>query len=245
MAPEQFADAKTAGVQCNVYSLGATLYGALTGRLAFDAKAAMAILAKKEKAAPVARAVMPGISERVTSRSARPCNRRRRIARRPAWSFSSCSRPGLDRRRQRFAQVRRGVASSPGSNDRRAFFRRPPGFRDCTSVDRCRRSSRETEELWPLIVRDISVTGSRRHAGAPFEPGTELTVEISLGEAGPRMLPTRVVRVVAETGGHWVHGCSFTRPLSEDELSALVQLAYPRRSHGATVTRCRRHRAGR
>ena len=38
MAPEQFADAKNVDHRCDVYSVGATLYNALTGLLPFDAK---------------------------------------------------------------------------------------------------------------------------------------------------------------------------------------------------------------
>ena len=38
MAPEQFADAKTADARCDIYSLAATFYNVLTGNLPFDAR---------------------------------------------------------------------------------------------------------------------------------------------------------------------------------------------------------------
>ncbi|HSQ57347.1 MAG TPA: serine/threonine-protein kinase, partial [Gemmata sp.] len=65
MAPEQFASAKTATVRCDVYSLGATLYNALTGELPFRAKFGLAILANKEKDPPSVRKLVPEISHRV------------------------------------------------------------------------------------------------------------------------------------------------------------------------------------
>ena len=65
MAPEQFASAKTATVRCDVYSLGATLYNALTGELPFDAAFGLAILGNKEKDPPSVRKVVPEVSKRV------------------------------------------------------------------------------------------------------------------------------------------------------------------------------------
>ena len=66
MAPEQFVNAKTAGTLCDIYSLGATLYNALTGAVPFTAKTPVAILNKKMKGdyKPV-RSLVSGVSERV------------------------------------------------------------------------------------------------------------------------------------------------------------------------------------
>src|SRR5205814_314025 len=47
MAPEQFTEARSAGVRCDVYSLGATLYMAVTGVLPFQAKSIAVTLRKK------------------------------------------------------------------------------------------------------------------------------------------------------------------------------------------------------
>ena len=49
MAPEQFDDAKTADARCDVYSLGATLYMAVTGRLPFDAVYVAASLGEEDQ----------------------------------------------------------------------------------------------------------------------------------------------------------------------------------------------------
>ena len=49
MGPEQFGNAKGVDARCDVYSLAATLYNAVTGRLPFDARTPLAILALKER----------------------------------------------------------------------------------------------------------------------------------------------------------------------------------------------------
>ena len=47
MAPEQFQDAKRVDVRCDVYSLGATLYMAVTGSMPFSGRWPFSILEKK------------------------------------------------------------------------------------------------------------------------------------------------------------------------------------------------------
>ncbi len=66
IAPEQFGDAKHAGVRCDIYALAATLYMALTGQLPFDAPSLSLTLKRKlanDLVAP--RKLVPAISERV------------------------------------------------------------------------------------------------------------------------------------------------------------------------------------
>ncbi len=64
MAPEQFRDAKNAGVRCDVYSLAATLYQMVTGELPFASKDPIEIFMRKAKTdLPPPRRRAPDLSE--------------------------------------------------------------------------------------------------------------------------------------------------------------------------------------
>ena len=66
MAPEQFRNAKAADVRCDVYSLGATLYTALTGAVPFDKTTPLDCWMRKTKNEfPPPRKMVRALSERV------------------------------------------------------------------------------------------------------------------------------------------------------------------------------------
>lgn len=66
MAPEQFRDAKNADVRCDIYSLGATLYMAVTGEVPFGKVGPLDCWMRKiRNELPAPREVNPKISERV------------------------------------------------------------------------------------------------------------------------------------------------------------------------------------
>jgi eukaryotic-like serine/threonine-protein kinase len=66
MAPEQFRNAKGAGVRCDIYSLGATLYMMVTGELPFKSNGPLDAWMKKIQNDLVPpRVVAPDLSERV------------------------------------------------------------------------------------------------------------------------------------------------------------------------------------
>lgn len=221
MAPEQFSAAKTVDARADIYSLGATLYNAVTGRLPFDAKFPLAILTKKERGelTPI-REIIPGLSERVESAIAAA------LAVKPADRPTSCLEFFKLLTSRRSAEIDTAYVAQPEESDRRAFVRHPIGVGTFGSVDTAvYGGSGETEELWPLVVRDLSAGGIGVLLARRFELGTELTIELSTGPDEPRRLPTRVVRVVPESVGHWVHGCAFRHPLAEDELTALLRFA--------------------
>jgi eukaryotic-like serine/threonine-protein kinase len=85
IAPEQFADAKHAGVRCDIYSLGATLYMALTGQLPFNERGMATILKKKlANDLPSPRQLVPSVHEHVDWAV------RRAVMADPERRFASC-----------------------------------------------------------------------------------------------------------------------------------------------------------
>src|SRR5262245_57913998 len=205
MSPEQFHGAKTVDARADIYSLGATLYHAVTGRLPFDAKFPLAILTKKEKGelAPV-RSLVPGLSERLDQ------------AVRLSLSATPQERPATCLEFFKLLTARLSAEFDPVSltadsrassrSERRAFVRHPLGVGTFGTVDTAiYGGTGETEELWPLVVRDVSAGGVGVLLARRFELGTELTIELTAGpDATPRRLLTRVVRIEPENVGHWV-----------------------------------------
>jgi len=224
MAPEQFSAAKTVDARADIYSLGATLYNAITGQLPFDARFPLAILTKKERGelTPLRR-IVPNASERVEAAT------RAALAVNPAERPASCLEFFKLLTARRSAEIDPALATKPSGSERRAFVRHPLGVGTFGRIDTAvYGGTGETDELWPLVVRDVSAGGIGVLLARRFEMGTELTIELSTGvgsETAPRMLPARVVRIEPERNGHWVHGCAFRNPLSEDELAALVKFA--------------------
>ena len=229
MAPEQFASAKTATVRCDVYSLGATLYNALTGILPFHAKFGLAILANKEKEPPSVRKIVPGLSPRVDEAI------RATLQKDPTKRPESCleffrmltARSRFDDGHDSSALLKNSPAVSPPTRgaDRRAFVRHELGYGTCATIDTAVFGGGEdTEEIWPLTVRDVSSGGVGVVLARRFEAGTELMIELGTGpNSTPRRLPVRVVRIEPDSVGHWVHGCAFVSPLADEELTALLR----------------------
>ncbi len=219
MAPEQFTDAKSAGVRCDVYSLAATLYHLLTGRLPFDGKTDLAILTKKQRGADTSpRKVVPGISERVD------------IAVRLALHPDPNQRPAtimaffkLLAARSRFGRGNEVRLAAAGPDDRRTSARHMLKVGTVGAIESALHGG--AEEVWPLVVRDVSVSGIGLTLARRFEAGTELAVELQTGPEGSKRFPVRVVRVQPDRGGYWVHGCTFDPPLAEGEVAALLQFA--------------------
>jgi serine/threonine protein kinase len=222
MAPEQFSQAKTVDARADIYSLGATLYNAVTGVLPFDARFPLAILTKKERGelTPI-REIVPGISDRVEEAA------RRALAVKPAERPATCLEFFKLLTARRSAEIDpAAMVKTPGS-EKRAFVRHPLGVGTFATVDTAvYGGTGETDELWPLVVRDVSAGGIGVLLARRFEMGTELTIELTTGnDSSPRMLAARVVRIEPEKNGHWVHGCAFRHPLSQEELDALVKFA--------------------
>jgi serine/threonine protein kinase len=226
MAPEQFADAKTADARCDVYSLAATLYNLLSGRLPFDGPSPLVILTLKEKIrlAPL-RPQAPGVTEAMESAiltALHPDPERR-----PATCLEFFRL--LNRRRRtpdtQATPAPRRTAPASGA-DRRRADRFPLAVGGCAVIDTSVHPDGRVEDRWPLVVCDVSAEGICIRLARRFEPGASLAIEIPL-EAGrkPQLLAVRVVRVHKERAGHWVHGCALVKPLPADKLKLLLKLA--------------------
>ena len=222
MAPEQFTSAKVVDCRADIYSLGATLYNAVTGHLPFDAKFPLAILTKKERGELRAiRDYVPKISERVESAT------RAALAVNPAERPGSCLEFFKLLTARLSAEIDPTYVPKPHGSERRAFVRHPLGVGTFGTIDTAvYGGTGETDELWPLVVRDVSAGGIGVLLARRFELGTELTIEMTTGpDVTPRWLAARVVRLEPESNGHWVHGCAFRHPLSDEELTALLKFA--------------------
>lgn len=225
MAPEQFADAKNVGPAADVYSLAATLYSAVTGRIPFVAKTPFAILVKKERDIPSARAVVPTVSEQLDQAI--------RQALHPVASQRPPSCLEFFKRLTSRSRFDDGTSDDLPTNsampvvvhERRAWIRYPVAWGSYGVVDPCVLGGAvELEEFWPLVIRDLSRGGVGLLLARRFEVGTELSIELSTGlELPPRRLAVKVVRVVPETAGHWIHGCMFLHPLGDNEWNDLVK----------------------
>jgi serine/threonine protein kinase len=227
MAPEQFSDAKHADPRCDIYSLGATLYQAVTGELPFRGRTPLHTLKKKTKNdLTPPRKLVPSLSEHVE----------RTILR--AMSVDPTQRPAtcLDFVAELTGRVVNAPAApavrpapAPASSptlekakakgaERRATVRYP-STREGFSVP----LSGEADCRWSSKVQDISTGGLSLLMGRRFEPKTVLLVELqATGQNLPQKLLVRVVRVRQQGPGKWAIGCAFARRLSEEEPQLLA-----------------------
>jgi serine/threonine protein kinase len=220
MAPEQYRDAKDVDARSDIYSLGATLYCAVTGRVPFDGCASLVALARKVKGdIPSAKELVTGLSERVDTAIRRAMNPDPLL--RPAtcldfFKLLTARKPPGSR-----GATPPRPKSGTGSGERRAYVRHAVGVGTRCAIDTA--VSGGSHEMWPLVVRDVSTTGIGVLLARRFETGTELCIELSSGRgASSRSLVVKVVRVTAEPLGHWAHGCVFQTPLTDRELAELI-----------------------
>jgi serine/threonine protein kinase len=219
MAPEQYTDAKRVGAACDIYSLGATLYNAVTGEMPFANSNSVHALAKKVKGdIPSPRELAPHVSERVDA------------AVRKAMHPDPAKRPATCLEFTKMLIVpTRGVprpqpaaTPMPRGAERRASarFERNRGSR--ALVDTGVHPGSGYTEAWPLMIRDVSAGGVGLLLARRFEVGTEMSIEVGTGPR-PQSLPVRVVRVAPEGMGHWFHGCAFDPPLTAAQLGLLAE----------------------
>ncbi len=88
----------------------------------------------------------------------------------------------------------------------------------------CTFAGRVAEDLGPIKIRDVSMTGIGLMTGRRVEIGSLLAIVVASASAGYRFSKTvlvKVVHVTAVPGGFLVGG-TFTEPLTYQEFTALV-----------------------
>lgn len=225
MAPEQFADAKRADELCDLYSLAATLYMAVTGELPFRARNAHAVAAMyklklaNEIVAP--RTLVPELSERVEAAILRAmkANRAQRFASVPEFLNALTLPP------QPFAAPKPLSKSKVIQKTGKSLFngnkrekRRYPSER----ATACRALQRLPDKKWSGRVVNLSESGLCLELSRRFEPGAMLTIALEGSQIPRRLLVARVVWVKLVGEKSWQLGCQLDKPLSEFELRELI-----------------------
>lgn len=222
MSPEQYEDARNATALSDVYSLGATLYTAVTGKLPFADCTSLVALAKKAKGdIPSPRDLVPSLSEHVDNAIRRAMHPD--PAKRPLTCLHFIQLLSEGRKsRKRSGGISTLSTTRPLSDERRNAERH--AFRLGTlCVINTGASGGEAPEEWPTRIVDVSETGLGVMLARRFEKGAMFCIEVQ-GDATHKAVSLRVkvARVKKEPLGHWFHGCQFLYALSTDDLRALL-----------------------
>jgi serine/threonine protein kinase len=222
MAPEQFGDAKHADVRCDVYSLGATLYNAVTGQLPFDARSHLNMLKKKLKndISPP-RQLVPKLGERVDlaiRRAMRADPTQRQASCREFIASLTGITPPADTLPSEPCPPRSEPVKTKRGAERRVAVRYP-SEREAS----CLPVARTKEKSWSAKLQDISASGICMRANRRFEPGTLLMVELTQPDQRvPRSMLARVQWVRRQSPRIWLLGCSFQQALLDFEVDAWI-----------------------
>ena len=226
-APEQFEDAKRVDQRCDLYSLAATLYTALTGKFPFGNGGQMQIMQRKlmNQFVPL-RLLLPSLDptiDRFVNRCLNPA---------PDQRPSSCDE---------FIAVLRGSDTSPAS------VTACPGEADLPGVEPAgvaeRRATvrfavdltatfvpfhQNTRGRWEATILDVTPIGVRLQSPRPV--AVHSVLQVNLGRRATSELA--LVRWVKPgTGETQIAGCSFVRPLTRLEFEAICRAG----AHGTTA----------
>ena len=104
------------------------------------------------------------------------------------------------------------------TTERRAAPRHPPG-----PAAACRLTVVLGGVVRPVVIRDISAGGIDLVVHRPFEPGTDLALELlNAAKNFSRTVRVHVVHADPQGDGDWSVGFAFASRLADDELQALL-----------------------
>jgi hypothetical protein len=87
------------------------------------------------------------------------------------------------------------------------------------------RSADQAELKWQAQVRDVSANGLSLWLLRRYEPGAALFLELEGADGVRRSIGVTARNVRPDASAGWVVGCQFVRPLSDDEMRALLEWA--------------------
>ena len=223
MAPEQFADAKRADGLCDLYSLAATLYMAVTGVLPFRARNAHAVAAmyKKKLANDIAppRQLVPELSERLESAILRGLRADRNERPSSVQQFLECLTEEVVVPEFTAPSANDADASEESANANKRTKTRFPSQRGtaCQALQRM-----PEKKTWDGHIVNLSEDGLCVELNRRFEPGSLLTFLLENGPNSRRSLVARVIWVKKAAEKNWKLGCQFDQPLCEFEIQELL-----------------------
>jgi serine/threonine protein kinase len=227
IAPEQFTDAKHAGVRCDVYSLAATLFMALTGQVPFAATTLSNVL-KKKLANDITppRKLVPTLSEHVDWAVRRalmvdPDQRHATCLEFAAALSAETGRTGPSTAGNNPLPARRsGKKASTPEIERRSAVRYDCSLSSSCTIDQSLHDgAAENCAQYEAHVCDLSVTGIGLLLSRRFEPGSLLSVNLESGDGCvKRSREIRVVRVARAEGSRWFLAGKLSESLSKEEL---------------------------
>ena len=232
MAPEQFDDSKRADSQCDLYSLAATLYMALTGALPFRARStrALATIYKMKLAndLPAPRQVVADIPEHVNAALVKALRAKREERFGTVQEFLDALTQGLDVGSDPNGKalptlplpdtepIPCSVSRDAAGRERR-IMKRYPSRRKA----KCLPVERERGEAWPGKLVNISETGLCLELARRFEPGAVLHISLDCEQLQRQSLLLRVMWVKQLKPGAFQLGCQHDQPLNDCEVAAL------------------------
>jgi serine/threonine protein kinase len=223
MAPEQFENCRKVDRRCDIYSLAATLYMAVTAKVPFEAHGCLSVVEKKLKGELVPpRSLAPALSARAEEAILRA------LSVDPALRPSCCLTFLESLNEPTDKSIPAGASASPSAQGRvqrrskgKGTERRRAMRHPCRLETSCWVIGGDPKTDWKAKLKDVSKHGVSLLLSRRFEPGTVLHLE--LRGAGATVVSRLLMKVVhaephASAKGWWNVGGLLACDISRDEL---------------------------